>query len=108
MSQEIVKNENLALDIRNLTVQYVVDGDVVEAVNDVSLQLENGKTLGLVGETGAGKTSTALAILNMIPDPPGIIKNGEILESTAGTGTLHTPVAESTENAVRRRTVLKT
>ena len=72
------KNTELTLDIRNLTIQYVVDGDVIEAVNDVSLQLENGKTLGLVGETGAGKTSTALAVLKMIPDPPGIIKNGEI------------------------------
>ena len=75
---EMMKNENLALDIRNLTVRYEVDGDVVEAVNDVTLQLEHGKTLGLVGETGAGKTSTALAILKMIPDPPGIIKSGEI------------------------------
>ena len=75
---EMMKKENLALDIRNLTIHYEVDGDVVEAVNDVSLQLENGKTLGLVGETGAGKTSTALAILKMIPDPPGIIKSGEI------------------------------
>ena len=75
---EIMNNENLALDIRNLTIHYEVDGDIVEAVNDVTLQLENGKTLGLVGETGAGKTSTALAILKMIPDPPGIIKSGEI------------------------------
>jgi len=75
---ENMKNENLALDIQNLTIHYEVDGDIVEAVNDVSLQLENGKTLGLVGETGAGKTSTALAILKMIPDPPGIIKSGSI------------------------------
>ena len=75
---EMIKKEELALDIRNLTVHYEVDGDVVEAVNDITLQLEHGKTLGLVGETGAGKTSTALAILKMIPDPPGIIKSGEI------------------------------
>ena len=75
---EMIKKEDLALDVRNLTVHYEVDGDVVQAVNDVTLQLENGKTLGLVGETGAGKTSTALAILKMIPDPPGIIKSGEI------------------------------
>ena len=54
---EMIKKEDLALDIRNLTVHYEVDGDVVQAVNDVSLQLENGKTLGLVGETGAGKTT---------------------------------------------------
>ena len=78
MANEMIKKENLALDIQNLTIHYEVDGDVIEAVNDVSLQLENGKTLGLVGETGAGKTSTALAVLNMIPDPPGIIKSGSI------------------------------
>ena len=75
---ETNQKDGLALDIRNLTIYYEVDGDVVKAVNDVSLQLENGKTLGLVGETGAGKTSTALAILKMIPDPPGIVKSGEI------------------------------
>ncbi len=79
MDNKTIKNDNLALNIQNLTVQYVVDGDVVEAVNGVSLQLENGRTLGLVGETGAGKTSTALAIQNMIPNPPGIIKSGEIM-----------------------------
>ena len=78
MAQENMNNDNLALDIQNLTIHYEVDGDVVEAVNDVTLQLEHGKTLGLVGETGAGKTSTALAILKMIPDPPGIIKSGSI------------------------------
>ena len=78
MTQEILNNEELALDIQNLTIHYEVDGDVVEAVNDVTLQLAHGKTLGLVGETGAGKTSTALAILKMIPDPPGIIKSGSI------------------------------
>ena len=78
MAQDIMNNDNLALDIRNLTVHYEVDGEVIEAVNDISLQLRNGGTLGLVGETGAGKTSTALAILKMIPDPPGIVKSGSI------------------------------
>ena len=78
MVQKMIIKEDLALDVQNLTVHYEVDGDVIEAVNDVSLQLEHGKTLGLVGETGAGKTSTALAILRMIPDPPGIVKSGSI------------------------------
>jgi len=50
----------------------------VEAVNDISFSLKKGKTIGLVGETGAGKTTTALAILNLVPDPPGVIKGGEI------------------------------
>jgi peptide/nickel transport system ATP-binding protein len=78
MANEIIKDNDLALDIKNLTIHYEVDGDVIEAVNDISLQLKNGRTLGLVGETGAGKSSTALAILKMIPDPPGIIKSGSI------------------------------
>ena len=70
--------QDVMLDIRNLTVHYEVDGDVVEAVSDVTLQVKKQKTLGLVGETGAGKTTTALAALNLIPDPPGIIKQGSI------------------------------
>ena len=66
------------LDIRNLTVQFHIDNDVIEAVNDISLSLEAGKTLGLVGETGAGKTTTAKAIMRLIPSPPGVIKSGDI------------------------------
>jgi peptide/nickel transport system ATP-binding protein len=57
----------------------VLEKETVEAVNGISFQLKKGETLGLVGETGAGKTSTALSILNLIPDPPGIIKNGTIM-----------------------------
>ena len=70
--------KNIVLDIKNLTVTFEVDGDVVEAVNDVSLTVHEGETLGLVGETGAGKTTTALAALRLIPNPPGKIKSGEI------------------------------
>ena len=73
-----MENKNVVLDIKNLTVHFVVDGDTVEAVNDVSLTVHEGETLGLVGETGAGKTTTALAALRLVPDPPGIIKSGEI------------------------------
>ena len=70
--------KDFVLNIKDLVVHFEVDGDVIKAVNDVTIQLEKGKTLGLVGETGAGKTTTALAALNLVPDPPGIIKNGEI------------------------------
>lgn len=70
--------EDVVLKVDDLTVTFEVDGDVVEAVTDVSFEVKKGKTLGLVGETGAGKTTTALACLNLIPDPPGIIKNGQI------------------------------
>lgn len=70
---------NIILDIKDLEVRYEVDGDVIQAVNGISLTLEKGKTLGLVGETGAGKTTTALSIMRLVPDPPGIIAKGEIL-----------------------------
>ena len=73
-----MENKNVVLDIKNLTITFEVDGDVIQAVNDVSLTVHEGETLGLVGETGAGKTTTALAALRLVPDPPGIIKSGEI------------------------------
>ena len=66
------------LDIRNLEVFYTSGGHIVQAVNGVNLQLNEGETLGLVGETGAGKTTIAKAILRILPDPPAKIKDGEI------------------------------
>lgn len=67
------------LDIKDLSVYYETDEGTAKAVNNLNIQLEKGKILGLVGETGSGKTTTALAILRLIPDPPGIIKGGEII-----------------------------
>lgn len=66
------------LDIKNLVVEYSSGGEIVHAVNGVSLSLNRGQTLGLVGETGAGKTSIAKAILRILPDPPAKIRSGEI------------------------------
>jgi peptide/nickel transport system ATP-binding protein len=74
----MINSEDLVLNIENLTVYYELEEETVKAVNGISLQIAKGKTLGLVGETGAGKTTTALAILRLIPDPPGVIKNGKI------------------------------
>ncbi len=71
-------NENL-LEIKNLHVHYVTDNEIVRAVNGIDLCLKKGESLGLVGETGAGKTTTALSIMQLIPDPPGLIVDGEIL-----------------------------
>lgn len=66
------------LDIKNLTIHYKTSENEVCAVNDVNLSLESGETLGLVGETGAGKTTLALGILNLVPSPPGQILSGNI------------------------------
>ncbi len=73
-----MNNEELVLNIENLTVYYELEDETVKAVNDLSLSLASGKTLGLVGETGAGKTTTALAVLRLVPDPPGVFKSGKI------------------------------
>lgn len=70
--------KDYVLEIENLTVEFHIDGEVTQAVTDVNLSVKAGTTLGLVGETGAGKTTTALAALKLVPDPPGILKSGTI------------------------------
>lgn len=70
--------EKTILNIKDLVVHYETDNGTVEAVNGISLNLKERHSLGLVGETGAGKTTTALAILNLVPEPAGVIKNGTI------------------------------
>lgn len=72
-------NEKILLEINRLSVQYVSEGEVVHAVNDLSLTIPQGKTLGLVGETGAGKTSTALSVLRLLPKFTGRITDGKIM-----------------------------
>ena len=67
------------LEIKDLSIQFNTDTGVVHAVNGISLSIEKGESLGLVGETGAGKTTTALGILRLIQSPPGKITSGEIL-----------------------------
>ena len=67
------------LEVKNLTVEYTSGKSIVQAVNDLSFTIEKGEALGLVGETGAGKTTTALSIMKLITSPPGRIKSGEIL-----------------------------
>lgn len=67
------------IEIKDLVVEYRTRSGVVQALNGLSLSIEKGKTLGLVGETGAGKTTAGLAVLGLIPSPPGVIISGEIL-----------------------------
>ncbi|GHU79904.1 dipeptide/oligopeptide/nickel ABC transporter ATP-binding protein [Clostridia bacterium] len=71
--------KNYILEISDLVIRYKTKASTVEAVNGINLKLERGKTLGIVGETGAGKTTTALSIMRLISDPPGKIISGEIL-----------------------------
>ena len=67
------------LELKDLTIHYFTDEGVVRAVNGLTLSVGAGETVGLVGETGAGKTTTALGIMNLVPDPPGRIVSGQIL-----------------------------
>ncbi len=66
------------ISVKDLVVEYTSGEDVVHAVNGVSFELNAGETLGLVGETGAGKTTIAKSILGILPDPPAKIRGGEI------------------------------
>ncbi|MBW2200743.1 MAG: ABC transporter ATP-binding protein [Deltaproteobacteria bacterium] len=70
-------NSNL-LDIQNLKTYFFVRGQVAKAVDDVNLTIPAAQTLGLVGESGCGKSVTAHSIIQLIPDPPGKIVGGKI------------------------------
>lgn len=72
-------HNEILLSVKDLTVNYITkDMGTCHAVNDVSFELRKGETLGLVGETGAGKTSIALSILRLLPKPQGHLVNGTI------------------------------
>src|ERR1043166_8380764 len=66
------------LDVKNLTISFRLKRGMLHAVQDVSFCLEESETFGIVGETGCGKTVTSLAMLGLIPCPPGEIVSGEI------------------------------
>ncbi len=71
-------SEKAFLQIKDLSVQYTSDHQTIHAVNGTSLRLERGETLGLVGETGAGKTTIAKTILRILPDKAAKVAGGEI------------------------------
>lgn len=71
--------QELLLDIRGLRTQFFTDDGLARAVDGVSYSLEKGETVGVVGESGCGKSVTALSVLRLIPDPPGKIVDGEII-----------------------------
>ena len=70
-------SENM-LNVENLVIHYETDEEVVEAVNNISFRLKKGEVLGLVGETGAGKTTTALGIMGLLPPKVGHVIQGKI------------------------------
>lgn len=75
---ENMENQDKLLDINHLCVTYKTEDGIVYAVNDLNLHIGSKETLGFVGETGAGKTTTAMAIMGLLPSPPGKITDGEI------------------------------
>ena len=66
------------VEVEHLRVEYHSNGAVVRAVNDVSFTLARGRTLGLVGETGAGKTTTALALMRLLPERVSRVPSGRV------------------------------
>ena len=71
-------NDNI-LEIKDLIIHYFTDTEIVKAVNGISFELKKGETIGIVGETGAGKTTMALGIMGLVPSPPGKIVGGKII-----------------------------
>jgi oligopeptide transport system ATP-binding protein len=67
------------LEVRNLTTRFYTHEGVVHAVNGISYTLEEGETLGIVGESGCGKSVSMLSVMRLIPDPPGKIEDGEVI-----------------------------
>lgn len=70
---------NVLLEVKNLKTQFKTDDGTFLAVDDVSFTVEKGKTIGLVGESGCGKSVTSLSVMRLIPTPPGNIVGGQIL-----------------------------
>lgn len=67
------------LRVNDLVVKYKTDLETVSAINGISFSLNKGETIGLVGETGAGKTTTAMTLLRLLPERTGVIERGEII-----------------------------
>ena len=72
-------DSDVLLSVEDLRTHFFTDGGVVKAVDGVSYKIRKGRTLGVVGESGCGKSVTALSIMRLIPDPPGRIVSGKIL-----------------------------
>ena len=67
------------LSVEDLSIIYEADGETTHAVSGLNIQLKKGETLGIIGETGAGKTTSALGIMRLVPNPPGRIISGKVM-----------------------------
>jgi peptide/nickel transport system ATP-binding protein len=73
------KPENIVLDVRNLQTVFFTNSGLFKAVDDLSFQIRRGETLAIVGESGCGKSVSALSVMRLVPDPPGRIVGGSVL-----------------------------
>ena len=78
-NSEKLSLEDVVLDVQNLQTSFKTESGEVRAVDEVSFQVRKGRTLGIVGESGCGKSVTSLSIMRLIPEPPGKIVGGKIL-----------------------------
>ena len=92
------------LDIHNLSIVFHTEEGPLTAVDDVSFSVETGEVVGLVGESGCGKSVTALGLLRLIPMPPGRILSGEVIFE--GRDLLRIPVPELQKIRGRRISVI--
>ena len=79
LSDNIYADTGYAVDAENLTLHYKTGDTVVKAVNSINIKLKRGSVLGIVGETGAGKTTAMLSLMHLVPNPPGVMESGRII-----------------------------
>ena len=79
MNNPSVESENTVLSVENLCVDFTIRGKQVHILSDINFTLGRGETLGIIGESGCGKSMTALALMRMVPFPPGWISAGRVV-----------------------------
>jgi peptide/nickel transport system ATP-binding protein len=101
MKNNTLNPEDTVLAVENLCVDFKVKGRLVHILSDISFVLGSGETLGIIGESGCGKSMTALALMRMVPSPPGWISAGRILMNDENL----TQVSEKKMRTVRGRKI---